>query len=221
MNYYKYTYRNFWIYIITILTFIVFISLPIEIVLAIKNIYLELIVMLLIFVIHEILHGIGFRLFGHAKGKNIVYGAKLESGIFYCACKEEISKAGIIGSLLIPIIFLTILPFIIGFTYSNNILILIGIINLLGATFDILATIDIIRLPRDVRYKDLDDAMGFILISNDELSKFKYFGLKLIEVGNYNPRKIKAIKYNKITITKPSLIIFAVSICLLLISFVL
>ena len=44
--------------------------------------------------LHEFIHGIGFYVSG-AKHKNIVYGANLEKGIFYCMCKEKISKKGI------------------------------------------------------------------------------------------------------------------------------
>jgi hypothetical protein len=221
MKYYKYTYKKYWSVIITILTFVIFLSLPTKILLAFTNLYIEMVVMLFIFVLHELLHGLGFKVCGKAKTNNIVYGVKLESGILYCACKEEISKNGIIGSLLAPLIFLTVLPITVGLIFNLYTLILIGIINLLGAAFDILATIDIVRLPKNINYKDLDDTLGFILISNDDLSKHKYLGLKILEQGNYDSAKIKAIKYDKLTISKPSTVVFIVIIILLIISFVL
>ena len=114
MRYYKYTYKKYWTVIISIFTFVIFLSLPTKILLSFPNLYIEIVVMLLIFLIHEVLHGLGFRICGRAKTNNIVYGAKLESGILYCACKEEIDKKGIICSLIAPLIFLTILPIIIG-----------------------------------------------------------------------------------------------------------
>lgn len=221
MKYYKFTYKKYWVYIVTILTFIIFLSLPENIILAIPNIYIELVVMLLIFIIHELLHGLGFKVCGKASTNNIVYGAKLESGVFYCACKEEISKYGIIGSLLAPILFLTIMPVIIGFIFNLDVFILIAIINLFGASLDILATIDILRLPKNIKYKDLDDTLGFIIISDDDLSKLKYYGLKIINHGNYDVDKIKAVNYDKLTISKPSIVIFIVIIILLIIAFVL
>ncbi len=221
MKYYKYTYKKYWMVIITILTFVIFLSLPPKILLSFSNLYIELVIMLLIFIIHEILHGLGFRFFGKAKTGNIVYGAKLESGIFYCACKEEINKKGIIFSLLAPLIFLTLVPIIIGLIFNLYTLILIAVINLLGASFDILATVDILRLPKNIKYKDLDDTLGFIIISNNDLNKHKYLGLKIIDQGNYDSSKIKATKYDKITISKPSMMIFITIIILLIISFVL
>ncbi len=221
MKYYKFTYKKHWIYIVTALTFIIFLSLPENIILAIPNIYNELVVMLLIFIVHELLHGLGFRICGKARTNNIVYGAKLENGIFYCACKEEITKYGIIGSLLAPIVFLTIIPAIIGFVFNLDVLILIAIINLFGASLDILATIDILRLPKNIKYKDLDDTLGFIIISEIDLSKINYCGLKIIKQGNYDINKIKAVNYNKLTISKPSIVIFIVIIILLIIGFML
>ena len=221
MKYYKYTYKKYWIYLITVLTFVIFLSLPTNILLAFSNLYIEIVVMLVIFILHEVLHGLGFRICGKAKTNNIVYGAKLESGILYCACKEEINKKGIICSLLAPLLFLTILPMTVGLILNLYTFVLIGIINLLGAAFDILATIDILRLPKDIKYKDLDDTLGFILISNNDLSKHKNLGLKIIKQGNYDSSKIKATKYDKLTISKPSIVIFMAIIILLIISFVL
>lgn len=221
MKYYKYTYKKYWMAIVSILTFIIFFSLPTNIVLAIPNVYIELVIMFIVFIIHELLHGLGFRLCGKASTNNIVYGVDLGKGVLYCACKEEINKIGIIGALLAPIIFLTIIPFIIGFIFNLDILIFIAIINLFGASFDILATIDILRLPNNIRYKDLDDTLGFIIISDKNLNKQKYFGLKIIKQGNYDSSKIKATRYDKFTISKASIVIFIVIIILLIISFVL
>lgn len=221
MKYYKFTYKKYWVYIVTVLTFIIFLSLPENIILAIPNIYIELVVMLLIFIVHELFHGLGFKICGKVSTNNIVYGAKLESGVFYCACKEEITKYGIIGSLLAPIVFLTIIPTIIGIIYNLDVLILIAIINLFGASLDILATIDILRLPKNIKYKDLDDTLGFIIISETDLSKSKYYGLKITNQGNYDINKIKAVNYDKLTISKPSIVIFIVIIILLIIGFML
>ncbi len=221
MKYYKYTYKKYWMAIVSILTFVVFFSLPTNIVLAIPNIYIELVIMFLIFIIHELLHGLGFRVCGKASTNNIVYGVDLEKGVLYCACKQEINKLGIIGALLAPILFLTIIPFIIGIIFNLDILIFVAIINLFGASFDVLATIDILRLPKNIKYKDLDDTLGFIIISNDDLNKQKYFGLKIIKQGKYDASKIKASKYDKLSISKASIIILIVIIILLIISFVL
>lgn len=221
MKYYKYTYKKYWMVIISILTFVIFLSLPIKILLSFNSLYTELVVMLFIFILHELLHGLGFRICGKAKTSNIVYGVKLENGIFYCACKEEINKKGIICSLIAPLIFLTILPTIIGLIFNLYTFILIAIINLLGAAFDILAVIDILRLPKNIKYKDLDDTLGFIIISNRDLNKQKYLGLKITSQGHYDSSKIKATKYDKLTVSKPSIVIFIVIIILLIISFVL
>ena len=52
---------------------------------------------------HEVLHGIGFSIFREVKKKNIVFGIALEKGVFYCMCKQKISKKVIFTSLLFPV----------------------------------------------------------------------------------------------------------------------
>lgn len=51
------------------------------------NIGVLLILVILWLMLHELLHAIGFMLFKKVKWKNIVFGIKLESGVFYCMCK--------------------------------------------------------------------------------------------------------------------------------------
>ena len=45
------------------------------------------IVILFWFILHEIIHGIAYRIMG-AKKENISYGVVLEKGIFYCKCND-------------------------------------------------------------------------------------------------------------------------------------
>jgi hypothetical protein len=208
-------------YIIILLTFIVFISLPVDILLAFKNLYMQLFVMMVIFITHELLHGIGFKIFGKIKNSHIVYGINLEKGVLSCSCKEEIDKKGIIGSLILPLIILTLVPIIIGLLFKVNSLILIALINLLGASLDILVLLDLLRLPSNIRYKDLDDTLGFILISRNNLSNYKYIGLKITKDGLYDNEHIKAKDYKKLTISKESILIIVIIIILLIISFML
>ena len=216
MKYYKITYKKFLMLIVTILSFIIFFSMDEEILLSISNPYYQILCLLFIFSFHELLHGIGFRFFGKAESKNINYGISLEKGVLYCSCKEEISKIGILVSLALPLIFLTMVPTLTGILLDINILLYIGIVNLLGASFDIVLFIDIIKFPKDIKYKDLDDEMSFILISNYDLRKYKNLGIKISYVDNYDNELIKSNNIKKIKISKFSY----VSIFLIIISIV-
>lgn len=166
--------------------------------------------------LHEFIHGIGFYVSG-AKHKNIVYGANLEKGIFYCMCKEKISKKGIMTSLLFPFVFIGIITLVIGFIINSPILIILSLLNIAGCAGDIAMIVSFIKLP-DFSYLDLDDCTGFVLVSKSDLSKYKLFGMDLIESGSYS-KLGKASNYKKFTISKLSWIVFGLLVLALLVTF--
>ena len=63
----------------------------------IDNYFWFLLVLLFYNCFHEILHSIAYVLYG-ASFKNITYGMAFEKGIFYCLCKQKISKKNILMS---------------------------------------------------------------------------------------------------------------------------
>lgn len=166
--------------------------------------------------LHEFIHGIGFYVSG-AKHKNIVYGANLEKGIFYCMCKEKISKKGIMTSLLFPFVFIGIITLVIGFIINSPVLIILSLLNIAGCAGDIAMIVSFIKLP-DFSYLDLDDCTGFVLVSKSDLSKYKLFGMDLIESGSYS-KLGKASNYKKFTISKLSWIVFGLLVLALLVTF--
>lgn len=165
--------------------------------------------------LHEFIHGIGFYVCG-VKHKNIVYGANLEKGIFYCMCKEKISKRGIMVSLFFPFVFIGVLTLIIGLVINNSILIVLSLFNIAGCAGDIAMIISFVKLP-SFSYVDLDDCTGFALVSKNDLSKYKLFGMDLIESGDYS-KLGHATDYKKFTISKLSWIVFGLLVLALLIT---
>lgn len=154
--------------------------------------------------LHEIIHGISFMLFKEVNAKNVTYGAKLESGIFYCMCKQPISKKVILVSLLAPFVLIGMVTLIIAIVFDLKTLGLLSLFNISGAAGDIVMTIMFLRLPKNVKYADLDDCESFVVLSDDDLSNRKYLGLKLIEYGDYNakivPNDFKRIRCSKISV---------------------
>lgn len=168
--------------------------------------------------LHEILHGIGFSLSKDVKHKNIVYGANLEKGIFYCMCKGFISKKNIMISLMFPFFFIGVVTLVIGLAISNNMLIILSLLNIAGCAGDIAMFVSFLKLP-DFKYIDLDDCTGFVLVSDSDLSKYKLFGLDVVEEGKAKDLEL-AKDYKKITISKLSWIIFALLFLALIVSFI-
>lgn len=165
--------------------------------------YLYLVGLMLYFLLHEICHGIGYSIFAKNK-KNIKYGIALEKGVLYALCQERISKKGIIVSLLFPVIFLTIIPIIIGVIFGFPTLILYALLNLIGAVADITMCLLIIKLPSDIEYIDYNSDIGAYFISKTDIKDTKIKGFKCVSSGIHDESLIdKSIK--RFTITKKSI----------------
>lgn len=191
----------------------------------IENISLFSFVMVIIWMgFHETLHGFGFLCLGKVKRKSVVFGAELEKGIFYCMCKEKVSKNNILIALLFPLVFIGIITYIIGLIINNDLLLLLSIFNISGSIGDVLMFIDIFFMPSDIMYLDLDDNTSFTILSREDLTKKKYFSIILNRYGKYNDN-VKAYDYSMLKISKASkyfflffLFIFIISIIELLVA---
>lgn len=168
------------------------------------------------FLLHELIHGLFFHLFGGASFKHITFGAKLENGVLYCMCKEEVNKRIIITSLLAPFTLIGVFTLIISIIYNLPFLGLLSLFNIGGAIGDIFMFLMFIKLPNDIKYTDLDDPLGFTVISNMEL-KDKYLGFNLIESGKYSDLD-KPKDFKKITLSKLSSILFILMIITVIIN---
>ena len=170
-------------------------------------------IIILIFwlMLHEIFHGIGFIILGKVKVKNVIFGAELEKGIFYCMCKEKISKLNILISLVFPLFFIGIFTYIIGLITNNNLLLFLSI-------FDIVMTFDILLMPKDIKYLDLDDSTSFTILSKSDLKNKKYLGLILDDSGIYTS-SLKPKDYKRLKISKTSIIILAILILLIIVTY--
>lgn len=178
------------------------------------NYIIVLPIMLFYFILHEILHAVGYIIHG-AKAKKLTFGVEMEKGVFYCLCKDEITRKNILLSLMYPLFFIGILTYIIGIIFDLPLLILLSICNIVGATGDILYFIFIIRLDKNTKFSEMDDGTSFALISDKDLSKYSHFGLDYVGVVDEIPRK----DFKRIKVSKQSWIILI--ICLIILSILL
>ena len=166
---------------------------------------------------HEIIHGIGYYL-GGTKRENISYGICLEKGILYCMSYEEITKKNILISLQMPFMTIGIITYVIGIIMNMPILVLLSIINLVGASMDLVMFLYILKLPKDVTYSESGNPDEFVLISNTDLSKKKSMFIKVIDEGKYNKKDYEFENIKKITISKTSIILLIFFILLSILS---
>lgn len=178
-----------------------------------------LIGMLLYLLLHELFHAIGYALFARDKN-NIKIGITLEKGVLYAACQELISKRAILVSLMLPLVFLSIITFPIGVVFHLDWLIFLSIVNFSGAIGDMLMFILILKCPKDVGYIDYDNSVGAYLVSKQDLSKIESLGFKIGEIGEFKDKKVDAT-VKKFFVSKTSIIILTVLILFGIISIVL
>ena len=169
-------------------------------------------------ILHELLHAIGFAIFKDVDIKNITFGIALEKGVFYCMCKQNISKKVILTSLLFPLTIIGIITLIIGLIINNFNLVFLSLLNITSAIGDIIMTIYFVKAPKDITYLDLDDCTSFTVISKSNLSNIKVPGIKLIKTGIYDKNKMYSKNKQKLTITKPSYIIIIIILIIFIIN---
>ncbi len=220
-NYYKYELNmlvaNILSLVMMIVPIVILEIIGINVYTSLSNGFL-LISLLIYFIIHELLHALGFSLFAKNK-KSLKFGIKLEKGVLYALCQESISKYGIIISLLLPLVLLSFVVFPISLLLKLNLLTLLSIANFGGAIGDILMFFLIIKEPKDIEYIDYNSDIGMYLLSKNDLSNIKSFGLKLTESGDSkNKRTDESIK--RLYVSRTSAIILAVLIFISIVSLI-
>lgn len=159
--------------------------------------FIFIVLMVLYFMLHEVLHAIGYILNG-ANYKKITFGMELEKGVFYCLCKQDITKKNILISLMFPLFFIGILTYVVSLIFNMPLLMLLSILNISGASGDIMYFLFISRLDRDIMYSELDDGTSFAILSSKDLSKERAFGLKFVSVEEDIPREdFRILKISK------------------------
>jgi len=170
-----------------------------------KRLFLTYVLIIIYMMLHEVFHSIGYYIYG-AKYKNIVYGIELEKGIFYCLCKQNVSKKNIMNSLLYPLFYIGIVTYILSFIINNYYLLILSIFNLSGCVGDIFTFLFIRKLDKDIEFSEFDDTTSFGLYSDKDLSKGKHLGIKYIGTCD----KLERNDYKKIKVSKMSYIIIFV-----------
>ena len=163
-----------------------------------------LVLLMLYMILHEVLHGIGYRITG-TKTNKIKYGIELEKGILYTLVLEEVPKKNILVSLQMPFVIIGIITLLSGYILNIPLLVLLSIFNLMGASMDLVMFIYISRI-KDVYYAETKASDEFILISKEDLTKRKSLFFKIIEVNNYKKEDYIVKSDKKITISKASII---------------
>lgn len=172
--------------------------------------------MVLWLMLHEVIHAIGFGIFPQVKKSNICFGMALEKGVFYCMCKQKISKRVILTSLMLPFTVIGVITLIIGLYINSYDLVMLSVLNIAGAVGDLVMTCYFLKVPNDVIYLDLDDCTSFTVLSNSDLDNISVKGIKLKESGVYDSSKMVSKDKRRLVISKTSYIVLGIIVILTL-----
>lgn len=173
-----------------------------------------IIIMFFWLLLHELLHGIGFALSKDVKKENITFGMFLEKDVFYCMCKQTISKKSALVALLFPVTIIGIITLIIGMIINHYELVFLSVFNIMSSIGDIVMSIYFLKCPRDITYLDLDDCTSFTVVSTNNLDNIKVPGLILDKKGIYNQDEMIAKDKRKLVISPASYLLIFIIILL-------
>lgn len=120
---------------------------------------------ILLIILHEVSHLIGFILFGKVSWRSLEYGLNLKLGIAYATTNELIQNKAMKYALLLPFWLTGVLPTVIGLIYNHTTLVLLGAWLIAGAAGDF------------AMYKELRHVSDNAWIKDDpELPKLYVYG---------------------------------------------
>ena len=148
---------NIWLTIILMLLFF-FINSFIHQHLTIRFSFFNLIIFIgayiILIILHEVFHLIGFMIFGKVHYKELDYGVNLELGIAYATTAKPLHNKAMKKALLLPFWTTGVIPAIIGFYVDSTLLVLLGAVLIAGAVGDFYMYKELKKFPNDTLIKD-------------------------------------------------------------------
>jgi len=176
--------------------------------------YNKVLIMIGYFILHELLHYIGYLINKNVKNKDLCLGMCLEKGVMYCRCTNEISRTAVMISLLTPFTVIGIISLIISYIFDMPFLAFLSVSNIAGSYFDILMFIQMLKMPKDIKFAEYDECDAYYIISNKDLTNIKTKGISLVETDKYNKIKLKSKDNKRIEISTFSIIIIIILVAL-------
>lgn len=109
---------------------------------------------ILLIILHEFFHLLGFRLFGAVKWKEMDFGVNLKMGVAYATMSKPIRNTGMRLALLLPFWMTGIVPALIGFAIGSPWLIFLAALLIGGAAGDFAMYKELRKVPNDAWIRD-------------------------------------------------------------------
>ncbi|WP_318616545.1 DUF3267 domain-containing protein [Sporosarcina sp. YIM B06819] len=126
---------------------------------------------IVLIVLHELFHLLGFRLFGNVPWKSMIVGINLKLGVAYATTDKLMTNHAIRKALLLPFWMTGVMPAIIGLAIGNGLLIGLSALLIGGAAGDFAMYKELRKLPDDWLVKDDPELPQLYVFATDTLDK--------------------------------------------------
>lgn len=109
---------------------------------------------IILIVVHEFFHLLGFRIFCNVPWKNMAYGVNLKMGVAYATADQLMDNKGIRKALMLPFWMTGVLPAVVGLYLNDGVLLFLGASLIGGAAGDIAMYKELKKYPDDALVKD-------------------------------------------------------------------
>ena len=109
---------------------------------------------ILLIILHEAFHLIGFMIFGRVSYKDLDYGVNLKLGVAYATTSKPLLNAAMKKALLLPFWTTGVVPTAIGFALDNFLIVIVGALLMAGAIGDFYMYKELRKYPNDAVVKD-------------------------------------------------------------------
>ncbi len=116
---------------------------------------------ILLIVLHEAFHLLGFVIWGKCQKADLIYGINSELGVAYAGTKKTLSVKAMRKALMLPFWITGLLPFLIGIWLNSKSLMIVSSFLIGGAAGDFSMYFQLRKLPKSAFI--LDDATKPIL----------------------------------------------------------
>lgn len=168
----KVAWQSLWMTIVfSLLGLIIYILVykEFEINFSLLGIFLFLIGYLLLIVLHEAFHLIGFWAFGKVPWNKMDYGVNLKLGVAYATTSIPIPNKSMKKALLLPFWTTGIIPMLFGYGIESPLLVLLGAWLVAGAAGDFAMYRELRKYPNDILIKD-DPALPVLYVIEENRS---------------------------------------------------
>lgn len=122
------------------------------------------------FASHELLHGVGYVMFGRLAWSEVKFGVNRKAWVLFCNCLAPVRKTPFIASALLPVIILFPVSVFIWMSAPNLLTVSLSAMTLASACGDLMMTLKMVSQPNSVYVVEHPCGIGGNLFVRDDAS---------------------------------------------------